>query len=101
MIRHIVAFQLAASDPDVRQRHVVEMRSRLEALADVVPGVISIEVHPDLGVVDSHWPLILVSSFESTEALDQYLVHPRHRAVVDWMNDGVVVDRVAVDYLTD
>ena len=98
MIRHIVVFQLAAADPDARRGHVAEMRSRLEALADIVPGVISIRVHEDVGAVASHWPLVLDSEFESSEALEQYQVHPRHRAVVDWMNDGVVVDRVVIDY---
>ena len=98
MIRHIVVFQLAATDPDVRLHHMNELRSRLEALSDVVPGVISIEVRQDLGVANSHWPLVLVSDFESQAALDQYQVHPRHRAVVEWMNDGIVVDRVVIDY---
>ena len=98
MIRHIVAFQLTAADPDVRKRHVTEMRGRLEALVDAVPGVVSIEVHEDLGTVASHWPVILVSDFETTEALEQYQVHPSHRAAVDWMNDGIVADRVVVDY---
>ena len=98
MIRHIVAFQLTADDPDTRKRHVAEMRARLEALVDAVPGVVSIEVHADLGAVASHWPVILVSDFETAEALEQYQVHPRHRAAVDWMNDGIVADRVVVDY---
>ena len=98
MIRHIVVFQLASTDPDTRLHHVSEIRSRLEALADVVPGVISIEVREDLGIVSSHWPLVLISDFESQAALDQYQVHPRHRAVVEWMNDGIVVDRVVIDY---
>ena len=101
MIRHIVAFQLASDDLDTRERHVAEMRSRLEALADAVPGIITIAVHEDLGVVASHWPLILVSDFESSDALDQYQTHPRHRAVVDWMNHGIVTDRVVVDYAVD
>ena len=98
MIRHIVAFQLASEDPGTRQRHSAEMRSRLEALVDVDPGLISLEVHEDLGAVATHWPLVLVSEFETSEALGRYLVHPRHRAVVDWMNDGIVSDRVVVDY---
>jgi len=98
MIRHIVAFQLASDDHDTRRRHAAEMKSRLEALIDVVPGVVSIEVHDDLGLVASHWPLILVSDFETAEALDRYQVHPRHHGVVAWMNDGIVADRVVIDY---
>ncbi len=98
MIHHVVAFQLAAQDNEIRQRHAVELRDRLEALADVIPGVVSLSVHQDLGEVDSHWPLVLVSAFESLDALNGYMAHPSHRAVIAWMNDGLVVDRVAVDY---
>ncbi len=98
MIRHIVAFRLVAEDPDTRRRDAAEMRTRLEALVDVVPGVLAIEVHEDLGTRATNWSVILVSEFESSEALGAYLVHPRHQAVVSWMNDGIVSDRVAVDY---
>ena len=100
MIRHIVAFQLASKDPGARQRHATEIRTRLEALVGVIPGLVALEVHEDLGVVDSNWPIVLVSEFESSDALGQYQIDPRHRAVVAWMNDGIVVDRVVVDYTT-
>ena len=98
MIHHIVVFQLAAQDNETRQRHAGELKTRLEALADVIPGVVSLSVHQDLGQVDGHWPLVLVSAFESLEVLNGYMTHPSHRAVIAWMNDGLVVDRVAVDY---
>ena len=98
MIRHVVVFRLAAEDPEARQRHAAEIRTRLESLVGVIPGLISLEVHEDLGAVATHWPLVLVSDFETVEALHQYGIDPRHRAVVEWMNDGLVVDRVVVDY---
>ena len=98
MIRHVVAFQLASGDALVRARQAAEIKERLEALVDVVPGVVAIGVHLDLGLVEGHWPLIMVSDFEDLDALDAYQAHPRHRTVIAWLNDGVVSDRACVDF---
>ena len=98
MIRHIVAFRLATADPDARRRQAAEIRERLTSLVGQIPGLLALDVFEDVGVVPSHWPLILISDFETPEALDRYMVDPRHRAVVEWMNNGIVVDRAAVDY---
>ncbi len=99
MIRHIVSFQLLASDPAQRRAHARELRDRLATLRDVDSGVADLEVFFDLGEDEKHWPVILVSTFADRESLERYQVHPRHREVVAWMNDGVVGERVAVDYL--
>ncbi len=99
MIRHIVSFRLLASDPAQRHAHSRELRDRLEALRDVDAGVVELGVFFDVGEDEKHWPVILVSTFADREALARYQVHPRHREVVAWMNDGVVGERAAVDYL--
>ena len=98
MIRHLVTFQLAHTDEPTRQRHAREMKQRLEALLDVVPGVERLEVHFDLGHVASHWPVVLVSDFASVRALDAYQTNAHHLEVVAWMNDGVITERSVVDY---
>ena len=98
MIRHIVAFQLAATSDAERTRDALDFAARLEALRDVVPGVLDVSVHRDVGLVPSHWPLVLVADFTSLEALEAYQSHPRHVAVIEWANDGVVTDRAVVDF---
>lgn len=98
MIRHIVALNLASDVSSIRQRCANEARARLEALHDVDPGVLSVDVHFDLGVVAGHWPLVLVADCETALALDAYQAHPRHQAVVQWLNSGVVSERAVVDY---
>ena len=100
MIHHVVTFQLAAEDESTRRRHADEIAARLESLIDTVPGIVSIEVHFDLGLVASHWPVVLVSQFESVESLERYQMHPRHHEVIAWMNHGIVSDRTVVDYET-
>lgn len=101
MIRHIVALQLSAGDDATRHHHASEMKRRLEELIDVVPGIASLEVHFDLGLVEIHWPVVLVSDFAPIEALEDYQAHPRHLEVVAWMNAGVVANRAVVDYKLD
>lgn len=101
MIRHVVALQLAATDVDVRSLHAEEIKTRLEALADVVPGIIHIAVHFDLGLIATHWPLVLVADYVDNDALEAYQAHPRHGNVLAWMNDGVVSGRAVVDYALD
>ena len=101
MIRHVVALQLAATDSEVRRRHAEEIKARLEALADVDPGITDIAVHFDLGLVESHWPLVLVADYVDNDALEAYQAHPRHGNVLAWMNDGVVSGRAVVDYALD
>jgi hypothetical protein len=102
VIRHVVAFELAAEEETARRRDALDFAARLEGLRDVVEGVLAINVHHDLGLVTSHWPLVLVADFESLEVLEAYQSHPRHREVIDWANDGVVANRAVVDFeLTD
>ncbi|HET9090114.1 MAG TPA: Dabb family protein [Acidimicrobiales bacterium] len=98
MIRHVVALQLAAIDVTDRRRQAEEIKSRLEALADVDDGLLDITVHFDLGLVDSHWPVLLVVDFTDNDALLAYQAHPRHVEVVEWMNTGIVSGRVVVDF---
>ena len=100
MIRHVVAFRLAATDPDRRKVDVAGMRDRLEPLARTVPDVLGLRVHADLGLVDSHWHAVLVSDHTDTAALAAYQVHPAHVAAVEWVNT-VVADRAVVDFELD
>ncbi|HSN02406.1 MAG TPA: Dabb family protein [Acidimicrobiales bacterium] len=101
MIRHVVALELAATDSEVRRRHAEAIKSRLEALADVDQGIIDISVHFDLGLVESHWPLVLVADYVDYDSLESYQAHPRHVEVLAWMNDGVISARAVVDYVID
>lgn len=97
MIRHVVALRLSGDDDDVRQ-NALDVARRLEALADVVPGILSIKVHLDLGLVAAHWPLVLIADFADAAALEAYQSHPRHREVLAWLNGGLVADRATVDF---
>jgi len=98
VIRHVVALQLASKDPVARREHSMRIKSDLEGLADAVQGILAIDVHLDLGVVATHWPIVLIADYDSTDSLDSYQDHPRHKNIVDWMNSGIVSDRAIVDF---
>ena len=97
MIRHVVAFRLATEDPEDRSEQVRGIRARLTALVGVVPGLLGMDVEPDLGVVAGHWHLVLVSEHESPEALESYQADPRHLEAAEWTGRFVAA-RAVVDY---
>jgi hypothetical protein len=96
MVRHIVLFTLSANDAERRRSDLAAMKERLESLRDVVPGVLRLDVNGDLGTVEGHWDVALVSEHEDADALTSYQAHPAHREVVSWL-DTVVADRAVVD----
>lgn len=100
MIRHIVLFRQSATDPEQRRRDADQLRDRLEGLVGVVPGVSDLRVGPDLGDVDGHWDLALVSHHASVDDLRQYATDPRHREVIAWV-DGFITERAVVDVHLD
>lgn len=95
MIRHIVAWKLAAPDVSERAAQARKIADGLGALKGRVPSIIDITVGPDV-VGGGNWDVALVADFADTAGLDAYLTHPDHVAVVGYVR-SVVADRVAVD----
>ncbi|MBO1901508.1 Dabb family protein [Leucobacter weissii] len=97
MIRHVVTFRFRARDPEGRAAAASELRSALEPLAEVVPGVRSLEIGIDDGAVPGHWDAVLISLHDSFEALAAYQVHPAHQAALTIVG-ALVTDKSVVDY---
>lgn len=97
MIRHIVMFTLTATDPTQREEDIAGMQRRLAALVGVVPGLRSIALEPDLGLVDGHWDVVLVSEHDDNAALEAYQAHPAHVEAGAFIR-SVTADRATVDY---
>jgi len=97
MIRHIVLFRLAATDDAQRRDDAHGIAERLEALETEIAGIQSIRVDRDLGLVDGHWDVALVSEHDDNAALEAYQVHPAHLEVASWIGT-VISDRAVVDY---
>jgi hypothetical protein len=97
MIRHIVEFKLAATDPAQRATDAAGIREHLTALVGQVPGLQRMSVEPDLGLVDSHWDVVLVSDHDDNAALEAYQAHPLHKDASAWVST-VVTERAIVDF---
>ena len=97
MIRHIVLFRLAADDDTQRRDDAHGIAERLQALETQIAGIQSIRVDRDLGLVDGHWDIALVSEHDDNAALEAYQVHPAHVEVATWIGT-VISDRAVVDY---
>ncbi len=98
MIRHVVAFQLTAASDAERAADISEMQSRLNALVGVIPGLISMSLKPDLGLVEDHWDVVLVSEHDDNAALEGYQAHPAHQEAGAFIRSVTSSDRVTVDY---
>jgi hypothetical protein len=97
MIRHIVEFRLQSSDAAQRNRDAEGIRERLTALVGVIPGLRRLDVHRDLGRVENHWDVVLVSDHDDNAALETYQAHPAHQEASAWIST-VVSDRAVVDF---
>lgn len=97
MIRHIVLFKLAADDDAQRRDDAHGIAERLEALDTQIAGIQSIRVDRDLGLVEGHWDIALVSEHDDNAALEAYQVHPAHQEAAVFVK-SVTSDRAVVDY---
>ena len=96
MIRHIVAWNLLATDPAERTTTFEQLRANLEGLVGVVPGLRSVTVSRDIGIASGNWDVVLVSDHDDEEALAVYQQHPEH-VVVAGFTRSVTKDRVCID----
>lgn len=98
MIRHVVMFQLTAAADSERAADISQMQERLGSLVGVVPGLRTMSLKPDLGLVEGHWDVVLVSEHDDNEALEGYQAHPAHKEVSAFIQSVTTSERIAVDY---
>jgi hypothetical protein len=98
VIRHVVLWKLAATDPAQRRSDAAGIRERLTPLVGVIPGLRSLSVGADTGATDGNWDVVLVSEHDDQEAVAGYQVHPAHVEVAAWVRT-VVRERACVDTL--
>ena len=91
MIRHIVMWKFRTGTEAAQARFLEGLRS----LQGVIPQLLKSEVAVNVG--RGNYDAVLVSEFESLEALETYKNDPRHKAV-SALCKSIREDRVAVDY---
>lgn len=99
MIKHIVIWKLKNKTlPLLACEDALAIKSALEDLQGKIPGLLNIEVGFNYSEKETAGDIVLVSEFESKEALASYQNHPAHVHV------GTIVrprthDRRMIDYL--
>jgi heme-degrading monooxygenase HmoA len=98
MIKHIVMWKLKehAEGAD-RAANAAEMKRRLDACANLVPGILKFEVALAQPGLEATYDVVLYSEFASKEALDAYADHPTHQAVKPFIG-AVREERQCMDY---
>ncbi|MGF6376556.1 hypothetical protein M2140_001633 [Clostridiales Family XIII bacterium PM5-7] len=98
MIRHIVAWNFKEGFSDTENEdHARKVKTDLEALTNIVDGILEINVRIDL-LSSSNKQVVLDSCFACEDAMAAYQVHPEHKKVVAFINE-VFENRICIDYL--
>lgn len=87
MIRHIVMFRFKEeAGGKSREENVLATKAMLDALPEKIPQILHSKTYVNAeGADPENAHLILISEFESLKALEEYLVHPDHKAVGAFM----------------
>lgn len=96
-ICHIVMWNVAGETPDEKQAAVHKVRTEFEALRGLIPGMRMLEVGVDHSRISYACDMVLVTEFESEDALRAYATHPAHLAARDRL-EGLRIARHQVDF---
>lgn len=96
MVKHVILWKLKE---DVADKASVKagIKSGLEGLEGVVPGLVEIVVRTE-GLASSNADVMLDSAFESEAALKGYAVHPAHVAVANEKVRPFTQTRLCLDF---
>ena len=98
MIKHIVMWKLKDSAEGAdKAANAVIMKQKLDACANIVPGILKFEVALAQPGLEATYDIVLYSEFESKAALDAYAAHPTHEAVKPFIG-AVRSERQCMDY---
>lgn len=93
MIKHIVMWKFKEGEHD----NMLVFRDRLLALKEQIPEIRAMEVGININPSDRSFDAVLVSEFDSLEALKSYSVNPLHAAVSSFCK-SIRTQSVSCDY---
>jgi hypothetical protein len=98
MVVHIVFWRLHdTANGNSKRDNAMEIKSRLEALRSVIPGLRRLDVGIDFAGTDQSSDIALYTEFDSREALDAYQIHPAHQEFAAFLGP-LRTERRVVDY---
>lgn len=95
MIEHIV---LIKSAPETTGAQKQELIDRTLKLKDEIPGIIDIQQGLNFSTRNQGYDMGLTVRFEDRQALERYLPHPAHQAIIAYLKEIGVEDTIIVDF---
>lgn len=97
MLKHIVMMKLQQAEKQVVQERLIKLEEMLNNLSEHISSLYKMEVGLNISIRPTAYDIVLVSEFESEEALNKYRVHPKHVEVLAYIKE-VVAEAKVVDY---
>jgi hypothetical protein len=98
MVRHIVMWRLKENaHGNHREVNAKIIKEKLESLNGKIEGMLKLEVGFDYARVQESSDIVLYSEFVTRKDLENYQVHPLHKAAVEFIREARSERRV-VDY---
>jgi hypothetical protein len=99
ILRHIVVFKYKAT---ATEEQILEVNREFRALKDRIPGITDFEygVNDSPEGLDQGFTHVYMLTFESPEARDRYLPHPKHVEFGEFLGGmDILEDVFVVDYI--
>ena len=97
MVKHIILWTLKEMSEEEKIIVKQGIKEGLEGLMGKIPGLLEIKVQTE-SLASSNADVMLDSSFETAEALNNYAVHPEHVAVADGKVRPFTATRSCMDF---
>ena len=94
MIKHIILWNFQAGKGS--EENKLKIKNGLEELKNKIPGIVEIEVITN-PIAGSNAEIMLNSTFESVDALNNYQIHEEHVKVATFVR-SVTCNRMCMDY---
>lgn len=98
MIEHIVLFKFKN---DTTKEQKEEGTRRLRSLKTVLPGIIDIQANHNFSDRSKGYDMGLTVRFKSRDDLETYGPSPEHQAVVSYLEEIGLEDKLAVDFVIE
>jgi hypothetical protein len=98
MINHIVMLRIKDfAEGKSKKENLEYMKTLLYSLKEKISGILDLEVGINYKQHEPAFDLALIVKFDSKQDLENYIVHPEHKKIAEYIHK-VRTDRAVVDY---
>lgn len=95
MIEHIVLIKSSPATTDAQKQQLID---RTLVLKEKIPGIIDIQQGLNFSTRNQGYDMGLTVRFDNRDALNNYLPHPEHQAIIAYLKEIGVEDTIIVDF---